>query len=285
MRGFTLPKYKIFWYINSLCNYKCSYCIRKNQKGINNLIEPFLISRVCENLRGLNSEEYEFVISGGEPTLYPDLKGFIGYLHDEMPDSKIKISTNGFRGSDYFRDFREFKDFLEVRVSIHLEYVSSNKQILPLLITFQSFGFKYFADILYDRCRKDLMVEFVEKIRVNGLRGRVKLLEPKNQYFPEELELAAVLNRELGYTWEEIPVRNKKYCLTGSHKIEIDENGNYSVLCPHSDKNGNIYFLSPNKFRDSLFEIKKCPLPFCYCGRYLQPIQSDNREELIEKFF
>ena len=73
------------------CNMNCWYCHNQN------LLKPhekgFDIEEIMEYLRSRKGFLDGVVISGGEPTLHPDLKDLIIRLRDE--GFKIKLDTNG----------------------------------------------------------------------------------------------------------------------------------------------------------------------------------------------
>lgn len=85
---------RISWKINSICNFKCSYCFDPtktdlffpNEENINTLID---------NIMNSNHETFEFIILGGEPLLYPNIVRLLKKLCSLEKVTRVFIITNG----------------------------------------------------------------------------------------------------------------------------------------------------------------------------------------------
>jgi molybdenum cofactor biosynthesis enzyme MoaA len=90
----------IGYVVGTTCNFKCHYCFDGCNDGQYRF--PADLNLVKENLGYLielyrtyyNKEKVRIHITGGEPTLWPDLGEFVKYFHDEY-NCKISLSTNG----------------------------------------------------------------------------------------------------------------------------------------------------------------------------------------------
>jgi len=76
------------------CNAKCSFCFSKGTKYSKNFVED-----VKHSLNRLN-ESVKANISGGEPTLYPELLPLLKMLKNHPRVSKIILTTNGSKLTD-----------------------------------------------------------------------------------------------------------------------------------------------------------------------------------------
>lgn len=73
------------------CNFRCGYC---HNPELFNKIEPVLdVSAFFEFLETRKNKLDGVVITGGEPTLQPDLKGFISEI--KAKGFLVKLDTNG----------------------------------------------------------------------------------------------------------------------------------------------------------------------------------------------
>ena len=73
------------------CNYKCKFCHNSSLIGGNN--EKYLEKDIFKYLEKRKNILDGVVISGGEPTLCPDLKNFISKIKNI--GLKVKLDTNG----------------------------------------------------------------------------------------------------------------------------------------------------------------------------------------------
>lgn len=103
-----------------MCTNPSSFC--KNNKQFN---LPFLLKRLNNFYKGreefIENNRDSFYITGGEPTLSPDLFTIIKKVNNFFPRAKIICLTNGrlFSYQDYAKEFLSLKGNLELAVSIH----------------------------------------------------------------------------------------------------------------------------------------------------------------------
>jgi cyclic pyranopterin phosphate synthase len=97
--------------LNSICNFACTYCVsdkevyspRKAHTGKSLAAREFaiLVSKLHSNL---NLQEIR--LTGGEPTLYPELVDLV-YLLKEIGIPKVALTTNGYLLSKLARDLKK----------------------------------------------------------------------------------------------------------------------------------------------------------------------------------
>jgi len=73
------------------CNFRCSYC--HNKRLLNNNAKPISNEQVFEFLNAKRGKLDGIVISGGEPTLQPDLHKMLQQI--KSLQYQIKLDTNG----------------------------------------------------------------------------------------------------------------------------------------------------------------------------------------------
>lgn len=75
------------------CNFKCPYCHNKDLVLNPNLVPSFSVDDILNHLEKKKKILDGVCITGGEPTLQPDLKDFITKI--KSLDLKVKLDTNG----------------------------------------------------------------------------------------------------------------------------------------------------------------------------------------------
>lgn len=94
----------IQWHIGNYCNYRCSYC----NDGLRDGTKPFIdidkakafVTSVTQQAEAAG-RQVEFTISGGEPTVYPDLVDLLTHMH--ACEAFSHVITNGSRSVNYYR--------------------------------------------------------------------------------------------------------------------------------------------------------------------------------------
>ncbi|MBN2722806.1 MAG: radical SAM protein [Deltaproteobacteria bacterium] len=76
------------WFLTSSCSFSCKHCIVKTASGIN--VSDIDISNHLDNFRDLDA----VVLSGGEPTLVPNLADTVRSI--KSLDVHVQIITNGY---------------------------------------------------------------------------------------------------------------------------------------------------------------------------------------------
>lgn len=126
---YDLPLH-VQWSVTSMCNYECSYCSYpyNREKPDKRKFTPFATMRTAvDNLAGLNRPAYEFVLLGGEPTVYPQLLELIHYIDSSLGDrlTRLTIVTNGSRDAAYFNQLADLarRSYIQIMFSIHTDHM------------------------------------------------------------------------------------------------------------------------------------------------------------------
>ena len=84
---------QLYLLLNNDCNLKCGFCIR-GYKSSSNYIDIEILRGI---LRKNNFSKYHLLLTGGEPTLHPDLNEIIDMCQPAF--KSISINTNGLESS------------------------------------------------------------------------------------------------------------------------------------------------------------------------------------------
>ena len=166
------PTYtRISWNALEECNYNCWYCYLGNSKR-SKLITDTEFGNLIDNiLLNFSDREYiKFVITGGEPTYY-DLKlfEFIDSLLKIQNIKEIIIHTNFSKPLSWWKLFasKYAGKPVEVNATCHLEYVSSDKDILEFidkLVLLNNNNVRVFTWIMIDQNNKDVAISIRKRI-------------------------------------------------------------------------------------------------------------------------
>ena len=112
----------IDWIIANHCNYECSYCdpvLYGNTSGWPDVNAALSFFNKVHN--DLNGNEKMITLSGGEPTLWPDLFYFLENIHESY---EITIISNGSRSLRWWDKLSKTNRVKHLVISIHLEYAN-----------------------------------------------------------------------------------------------------------------------------------------------------------------
>lgn len=87
-----IDEFTVIFMITNNCNCQCSFCSRKNQRFYNEE-SPITQHKRAIELIANNFNVTKFIISGGEPTLYPQILDITSFACSIFP--KVEIQTNG----------------------------------------------------------------------------------------------------------------------------------------------------------------------------------------------
>lgn len=109
---------RVLWEITSACNLRCDFCLVEIKQ------KPVSLSRALDIARALVDHGVEkFLISGGEPLLYPDLQRLLQYLLNQ--DVLVKLLTNGTIHDEEI--FRLIEEHSTMEVSLSLQSVREDE--------------------------------------------------------------------------------------------------------------------------------------------------------------
>lgn len=163
---------QIEWILSNVCNYKCNYC-HDDLNGGSSGQPDYQRSVDFFNMihREINPNKKMLTISGGEPTLWPDLARFFNSLDDSYYTA---ITTNGSRTVRWWRDFITDCDRIHrVTISVHLEYAEID-HIMSVCETIHD-KLDVMVLLMYDKKYSEKFNEFLERFKSSDLRISVMI--------------------------------------------------------------------------------------------------------------
>jgi organic radical activating enzyme len=163
---------RINWHILNWCNFKCSYCSVKDSlsydySDMSQISKEYklMISRLK-----LIKKPFEICLTGGEPTLHPNIKEILFELNNIKNVKKIWFFTNLSRSINFFKKLGIFekvvyyasyhpehhdKTFLEkckeLSCQVHISMLNSHKnKVLETINECKSQGIVFCLNFLYD---------------------------------------------------------------------------------------------------------------------------------------
>lgn len=109
--------------LGNLCNHRCSYCFPGSNEGtvpwpdVGKVIKHLdhLLNHYINN----GKTKFDIYLIGGEPTLWKELPDLCQHLKTNY-DIKIRLSTNGSRKVDWWKNNAHLFD--QIEVSVHHEF-------------------------------------------------------------------------------------------------------------------------------------------------------------------
>ena len=153
------------WSPTKRCNYDCSYCpptVHDNHSPLPDLAE--LKQMATDILSPHKNRRVRISISGGEPTLWPDLLLFVQHLDSMLKRKRIRIMTNGTASIQRLIELQQYSRLI---VSLHHEYVSDkllnkfldflNKTPHTTKVSFKMFQGHNFDDFVTQASKHDFV--------------------------------------------------------------------------------------------------------------------------------
>jgi organic radical activating enzyme len=111
--------------LGNLCNHRCSYCFPGSNEGTVPWPDVDLVIKNLDHLlahyKNAGKTKFDIYLIGGEPTLWKELPKLCQYLKNNY-DINIRLSTNGSRKLDWWKDNVKFFD--EIEISVHHEFAN-----------------------------------------------------------------------------------------------------------------------------------------------------------------
>uniref|UniRef100_UPI003F4B7C43 radical SAM protein n=1 Tax=Brachyspira catarrhinii TaxID=2528966 RepID=UPI003F4B7C43 len=115
------------WVLLDRCNYKCSYCFKRDFLNQNSFIHIDKLKFAVNNILKINKKHYVFNLLGGEPTYYPNLLELMEHIYSfKNKNISVNIISNGSKSPEYFDKLLSYvreKSF-SMKYSIHFEYAN-----------------------------------------------------------------------------------------------------------------------------------------------------------------
>ena len=180
------------WVLTNVCNYKCSYCDPRLHIGTHRWPSLYDSLRFWDYVHeNVNSNDKMLTLTGGEPTLWPNL---IEFLQGINKSYEIAIVSNGSRSLKYWDRLINSVNLTQISISVHFEYVEYKH--LAEVIRIVGAVSKLTVLIMYDKKNINKCKIIAEKIIEDDLPCRVMIKPITNR-------AALANNKSVDYTIEE----------------------------------------------------------------------------------
>jgi organic radical activating enzyme len=134
----TKPEYKfIEWKIHNVCNYNCSFCGDTNKDGSLRWFDLDKYKEYADKLiEACGDSPFWIQVTGGEPTLYPDLIPLLEYM--KTKGAMLSLISNGSRTIRWWKEFQEKKLLDNLMLSYHGEQTDNYKHIAEVANLFHN---------------------------------------------------------------------------------------------------------------------------------------------------
>ena len=267
--------FEITWLPLWKCNFKCPYC--NGWKDTNALeFQPLnTLIGIWDNLfEKIKSSEFkiELIISGGEPTIYPNFFELLKYFITKV--SKVHVCTNLSFNASEFLSLKIPIDKVSLHSTFHPACISIDNFTNNLTLTKEYINNP--VNFVANQDNLKNQKEFVKKIQDCGLAASPLFLkcfgeQPKKNTArlnllnsEEEIKIIKEIRKEQNLQLSDYESSEKfplgKKCLAGYHALYIMPNGNIQKCSVDSTYLGNIFDSDLNMYTEpQICKQKICP--------------------------
>ncbi len=276
-------KYHIQWEITHNCNYRCNYCFLQNDKNIKTNLKfsnRGLLQKTLNFLNNIPIEDnsIDILITGGEPTLHPELLFIIDNLNKISKIKSYKLYTNL---SLNYVDLIKILDIVDknkfiLSVSYHAKYVD-NKVFNQSIEILNYFNIKYHISIMMEQGyeNKILMLKYknvnyqpLENYEDQNYSKHMIDIELKNKislndyYYILQDENNIYKEIYTEYQMKKLPLFYHSFkgmnCYKYNH-LRINPYGNITYRCNYN----NILNFNEKNIYDKLDKVFICDKEYC----------------------
>lgn len=195
----TVEDYLYITYnFTTTCNFKCNYCWPHAHDGKYRWPDLDIITKNFTHLLNeYKKSNVRITLSGGEPTLWPELGEFAQYLK-ENHKCRITLNTNGSRTLRWWKQYCKYFD--DIQLSVHNEFANIPHTIEVLDEIYSRGTIMVAAQMLMDPKHWNKSVENVSQLVEHPTPWLVKLMTLTNPFTGEIMD----------YTKEQLAYLEKK---------------------------------------------------------------------------
>lgn len=125
----------IEWKIHNVCNYDCSFCALNNKDGSKRwlLLEEYK-SYIDKLFAVANGQPVWFQVTGGEPTLFPELIPLLQYIKSK--GAMLSLVSNGSRTLRWWEELRDANILDILTITYHSEQTKEYQHVCKILNLF-----------------------------------------------------------------------------------------------------------------------------------------------------
>lgn len=174
---------RVVFQLTRECNLSCPHCFFNSSPAAKEALGYDEANKALCDLKLLGIKQVGvFVLTGGEPTLWPDIVGLIGNIRKNFPGSKIRVDTNGlnfFNNPELFRNIKA--DIYDISVdnfhnqgvpagsarqnNIFVDRDGASLVVDVFLANREQYGFEFFVRWTSDRLDDQLFLKFQERYK------------------------------------------------------------------------------------------------------------------------
>ena len=197
---YTVPYKFVEWMITDTCNYDCSFCGDENKVGRRGRLDLETNKKIVDAIAiACAGSPYWIQITGGEPTLYPDLIELLSYMKEK--GAMIKMISNGSRSLRWWEELRD-RHLLDVLyITFHSQQVADYKHIADVLNLFHTEETTTMILATYVKESVDYLLEGCDYLNANTGTFLCVLAMSINSQFMGSLIETEKYERIKKYTW------------------------------------------------------------------------------------
>ena len=124
------------WMLGNTCNYDCSFCANDSKAGDKKYLDINVYIETCKKIiKESGDKKVWFKITGGEPTLYPNLVELLSYI--KSTGNYTYLITNGSRTLRWWQDFKEANCIDFIAVTVHPEQNADINHLIQVINLFE----------------------------------------------------------------------------------------------------------------------------------------------------
>ncbi len=172
--------------IHNECNYDCKFCGSQYKDGSQRWLSLDLYKKYTDNIiKECNGSPTWFQITGGEPTLFPDLLELLSYIKSKGP--YISLISNGSRTLRWWEELKNAEVLDTLFITCHTNQLTEYSRIVDILNLFHSKPVETICLITYDQTTIDRAIEAKKVIVENtGATVLVKVMSNDKIVYTDE---------------------------------------------------------------------------------------------------
>jgi MoaA/NifB/PqqE/SkfB family radical SAM enzyme len=127
----------IEWKIHNVCNHNCSFCGLENKDGSQRWLSLAEYKQYTDKIvESCNGDPFWLQITGGEPTLFPELVELICYIKSK--GGYTSLISNGTRTLRWWEELKESTSLDHLYITYHSEQTNDYQHIAEVLNIFHN---------------------------------------------------------------------------------------------------------------------------------------------------
>jgi organic radical activating enzyme len=205
------------WMLHNECNYDCAFCGNPYKDGSKRWLSLELYKKYVDNIvRESGDTPLWIQITGGEPTLFPELKELLEYIKSK--NVYTSLISNGSRTVRWWTELRDSHALDKLFITCHTNQITDYSQIIEILNLFHEEYTDTICLITHDKhtiddainARKNIMEETSASVMIKAMNTT----DNHAEYSDEQLQ-------QVGISYKNITAHKPKQRskVPNTHKI------------------------------------------------------------------